>query len=502
MNILTGLYHPDAGTIALDGRPVRIGSPRDAIAAGIGMVHQHFALAPSLTVTENILLGLPTPRFRLSLGRLHDEIRDFSERMGLRVEPTARIWQLTVGEQQREEILKALYRGARTLILDEPTAVLGPAETEELFRTLRAMAADGGSIVIISHKLDEVLSVADRITVLRRGKVTAAGIDAAGRTTAELARLMVGRDVLESVERPTVTTGPVVLSLRNVSATNDKGLPALRGIDLEVRAGEIVGIAGVAGNGQSELAEVITGLRSCTGSITVHGRELANRPVLEVIEAGVAHIPEDRNGTGSAPGLSIADNVVLKRYRDAPVGGRIRIGRSAARRIATQLVADYRVATPSIDTPARLLSGGNLQRLILARELTSGPRVIVAVQPTRGLDVGAIEHVHRLLLAQRTTGAAILIVSEDLDELMLLADRIEVLYEGRIAGEVEPSVVREIGEIAELMTSGAAGGEPISAGRVAVTPPVTEDADGPGADADGPGADAAASGGGSRAGLA
>ena len=465
MNILAGLYHPDGGTIAIDGRPVRFGSPRDAIAAGIGMVHQHFTLAPSLTVTENILLGLEAPRFRLSLGRMHETMRAFSERMGLRVDPAARIWQLTVGEQQRVEILKMLYRGARTLILDEPTAVLGPAEAEELFRTLRAMAADGGSIVIISHKLDEVLSVADRISVLRRGRLTASGIDAAGRTTAELARLMVGRDVLESVERPPVELGPVLLSLRGVEAVNDKGLPALRGIDLDVRAGEIVGIAGVAGNGQSELAEVITGLRPCQGSIVLDGRELANRPVREVLEAGVAHVPEDRNGTGSAPGLSIADNLVMKRYRTPPIGGRIRIGRKAARAVAEELTAAYEVSAPSIDTPARLLSGGNLQRVILARELTSEPRLIVAVQPTRGLDVGAIENVHRLLLAQRERGVAIVIVSEELDELMLLADRIEVLYEGRIAGEVDPTVVREIGEVGELMTSGGASGR--SSGGVA-----------------------------------
>jgi len=460
MNILAGLYSADEGTVAVDGRPVRFRSPREAIAAGIGMVHQHFTLVPSLTVTENVLLGLAEPRIRLGLGARHAAVAAFAEERGLRVPADAPVWQLSVGEQQRVEILKMLWRGARILIMDEPTAVLGPAETEELFRSLRAMTAAGGSVVLISHKLGEVLSVADRITVLRRGAVTAAGIDAAGRTPAELARLMVGREVLERIEKSPATPGPVVLAVRGLAAQNDRGLPALRGIDLEVRAGEIVGIAGVAGNGQSELAEAITGLRAATGSITLDGREIANRPVLEIIEAGVAHIPEDRTGTGSAPGLSLADNLVMKRYRSAPVGGRIRFRRRAARGIAEALKADYAVSAPSIDTPARLLSGGNLQRLILARELTSGPRLIVAVQPTRGLDVGAIETVHRLLLDQRRAGAAIILISEELDELTGLADRILVMYEGRIAGDIEPELFGEIEEIGLLMTGsrGAAEG--------------------------------------------
>ncbi len=457
MSMLAGLYRPDAGTIAIGGHPVELGGPRDAIAAGIGMVHQHFTLVPSLTVTENILLGLPTPRFRLRLREMHARVRDFAIAQGLPVDPAAKVWQLSVGEQQRVEILKVLWRGARILILDEPTAVLGPAEAEELFRTLRALAAAGGSIVIISHKLHEVLSVADRITVLRRGRVTAAGIPAAGRTTAELARLMVGREVLESVQKPLVERGPVVLALRGVEALGDRGLPALRGIDLEVRAGEIVGIAGVAGNGQAELAEVITGLRRCAGSVAVGGVEMANQPPGALIAAGVAHIPGDRHATGSAPGLSVADNLVMKRYRVPPIGGRWRMDRRAARAEAERLKEAYAVSAPSIDTPARLLSGGNLQRLILARELTAEPRLIVAVQPTRGLDVGAIEGVHRLLLERQAAGAAILLVSEELDELMLLADRILVLFEGRISGDIEPGVMAEIGQLGEMMTTGTAG---------------------------------------------
>jgi len=467
MNILAGLYQPDAGTIAVAGQPVRFGSPRDAIAAGLGMVHQHFTLVPSLTVTENILLGMAEPRFRLSLGSWHARIRAFSDEVGLRVAPDAFVWQLSVGEQQRVEILKMLYRGARTLLMDEPTAVLGPRETEELFRTLRAMAARGESIVLISHKLDEVLALADRITVLRRGRVTASGIPTAGQTKRDLARLMVGRDVLEFVDRTPAKLGPVVLHLHDVKAQSNRGIDALRGLDLQVRAGEIVGIAGVGGNGQSELAEVITGLRPCTGTIHVNGQDVTNRPVLQLLQAGMAHVPEDRHQTGSAPGLSIADNLIMKSYRSRSLGGRFQLDRRRSRRRAQELKTDYAVDAPSIDTLARLLSGGNLQRLILAREITSGPRLIVAVQPTRGLDVGAIETVHRLLMAQRDAGTAILLISEELDELVSLCDRIVVIYEGRISGEVEPEMMTEIAEIGILMTGGgpgATGGGPGATG--------------------------------------
>ncbi len=447
MNILAGLYHADEGTILVHGAPVRFQSPRDAIAAGLGMIHQHFTLVPSLTVTENILLGLDQPRFRLDLARYEGAIRTLAEETGLRVDPSAKVWQLSVGEQQRVEILKMLYRGAKILIMDEPTAVLAPQEIEELFRTLRAMTERGESIVFISHKLDEVLAIADRITVLRRGKVTAAGTPAAGKTKPDLARLMVGRELLESIEKVPVTPGPVVLDLEGVSAENDKALPALRDVALQVRAGEIVGLAGVAGNGQSELAEVVTGLRQCTGRITVNGRDVANRPAIEAIESGVAHVPEDRTGTGSAPNLSVVDNLIMKSYRLPPVANGWIIDTGVARQRAEALKAEYQVAAPTIDTQARLLSGGNLQRLIFAREITSEPKLIVAVQPTRGLDVGAIETVHRLLLAQRAAGTAVLLVSEDLDEILALADRVAVIYEGRIAGivDAEGADVHELG---------------------------------------------------------
>ena len=367
------------------------------------------------------------------------------------------MWQLNVGEQQRVEILKMLYRGAHTLIMDEPTAVLGPRETDELFRTLRAMAAKGQSIVLISHKLDEVLAIADRLTVLRRGRVTASGIPVAGQTKQGLARMMVGRDVIGIVDKSPADPGAVVLELHDVKAESSRGLEALRGLSLSVRAGEIVGVAGVAGNGQSELAEVITGLRPCTGRILVNGEDVTNRPVLTLLQAGMAHVPEDRHETGSAPGLSIADNLIMKSYRSRALGGRFQLSSRLARRKAQELKTDYKVDAPSIDTAARLLSGGNLQRLILAREITSQPTLIVAVQPTRGLDVGAIETVHHLLLAQRDAGTAILLISEELEELVSLSDRVLAIYEGRIAGEVQPELMHEFAEIGMLMTSGRGG---------------------------------------------
>jgi simple sugar transport system ATP-binding protein len=454
MNVLAGLYRPEAGEIRVFGKPVELHSPRDAIGAGLGMVHQHFALVPTQTVTENVLLGLDEPRFRLDLGRFDDAVAELAARHGLAVDPRARIWQLSVGEQQRVEILKMLYRGARILILDEPTAVLAPQEAQELFRTLRSMVAEGTSVVFISHKLAEVAQIADRITVMRRGKVTAAGIPAAGATPASLAQLMVGRDVVESIERSPFTPGPVVLSVRAVDAVSDRGMPALRGVSLDVRAGEILGVAGVAGNGQSELAQVLTGLRRCSaGSITVNGVEVANHTPREVINQHIAHVPEDRTGVGTAPDLSIADNLIMKTYRDAPIARRFSIDGGAVRRFADRLREAYSIASPSVDTEARLLSGGNLQRLILAREIASQPRLLVAVQPTRGLDVGAIATVHRLLLQQREGGSATVLISEDLDEVLDLSDRVAVIFEGRVVGlfDIDEADVAEIGL---LMTGG------------------------------------------------
>jgi simple sugar transport system ATP-binding protein len=455
MNVLAGLYRPDEGTVRVDGQPVTFRSPRDAIAHGIGMVHQHFALVPSQTVAENVLLGLDRPRFRLDLRTTEDEVTRIAEEVGLHVDPRARIWQLSVGEQQRVEILKMLYRGARILILDEPTAVLAPQEAEELFVNLRAMTAGGRSVVFISHKLGEVLSISDRITVMRAGRVTAADVDPASVTRADLARLMVGRAVLESLARPAVDPGRVVLSVQDVTALNDRGRPALQGVSVDVRAGEIIGVAAVAGNGQAELAEAITGLRACTGRILVDGADVANRPSREAIRAGVGHVPEDRAGVGSAPNLSIVDNVVMKAYRGAPISRGWFMDDEAARAMATRLTTEYAVSTPSIATPVRILSGGNLQRVILSREIDAAPKLLVAVQPTRGLDVGAIEGVHQTLLGLRERGTAILLISEELDELLALADRIVVLFEGRIAASVDATTA-DIHDIGLHMTGGAA----------------------------------------------
>jgi ABC-type uncharacterized transport system ATPase subunit len=464
MNILAGLYQADEGVTRVRDQAVVFNSPRDAIKVGLGMVHQHFTLVDSLSVTENILLGLDEPRFWLDMPRYEAKVGALAEETGLAVDPSAKVWQLSVGEQQRVEILKMLYRGATILIMDEPTAVLAPQEIEELFETLRGMTAAGASIVFISHKLDEVLTIADRVTVMRRGVVTAAAVPAAGKTKRDLAQLMVGRELLEAVDKAEVPPGQIVLEMTGVEAISDRGITALAGVDLRIRSGQIIGLAGVAGNGQSELAEVITGLRKCTGSIVVNDKELANRPVAEAIDAGVAHVPEDRTGTGSAPNLSLTDNLIMKSYRTEPIGHGWTIDSSVARVQAQGLKDAYEVSAPSIDTEARLLSGGNLQRLILAREISSEPGLMVAVQPTRGLDVGAIETVHRLLLDQRAQGMAVLLISEDLDEILMLSDRVAVIYEGNISTSI-PADEADISDLGLMMT-GSVAHDPSVAGPV------------------------------------
>jgi simple sugar transport system ATP-binding protein len=456
MNVLAGMYRPDEGVVRVGGGDVEFRSPRDAIAAGIGMVHQHFTLVPSQTVAENVLLGLETPRFRLDLKRTEVEVARLAKDVGLRVDPGASVWQLSVGEQQRVEIIKLLFHGARVLILDEPTAVLAPQEITELFTTLRSMVASGRSVVFISHKLGEVLSIADRITVMRAGVVTAAGIDPSTVTRPDLARLMVGRPVLEQLQRTEVETGRVVLHVDDVHADSDRGLPALRGVSLEVHAGEIVGVAAVAGNGQSELAQVITGLRTCTGRVVIDGRDIAARPSREAISAGVAHVPEDRAGVGSAPNLSLVDNLILRAFRHPPIARGPLLDDGAARAKADGLRSAYAISAPTIDAPVRILSGGNLQRLILAREIDSLPKVLIAVQPTRGLDVGAIEGVHQMLLDMRARGAGVLLISEELEELLALADRILVMYEGRIAASFDAPTRDDVEAIGLHMTGGDA----------------------------------------------
>ena len=455
MTVLAGLYKPEAGSITVRGKAVRFNSPRDAMNVGVGMIHQHFTLIPTQTVTENILLGLDQPRFFIRLKQYDQIMLELGRRYGMAISPDAKIWQLAVGEQQRVEILKMLYRGVDILIMDEPTAVLAPQEIGGLIKTLRQMSAEGKSIVFISHKLNEVMSVADRVTVLRQGKVTAAGIPVGKTSIPELARLMVGRSVTLSITKPAHAPGKLVLELVDVCANNDKGLPALRNVSLSVRSGEIVGVAGVSGNGQSELAEVITGLRHTTsGSITACGEQLANKSARVAIELGVAHVPEDRSHVGTAPNLSITDNLIMKAYRQAPLANGWSLNYGLARKSAEGLKKSYAILAPNIETSVRLLSGGNIQRTILARELSGKPELLIAMQPTRGLDVGAIEGVQQLLLKQRDANAAVLLASEELDELIALSDRIVVFYEGRIVGEIANPTENDIEEIGLMMTGG------------------------------------------------
>ena len=451
MNVLAGLYKQTSGTVKVFGEPVSFRSPRDAIARGIGMIHQHFMLVPTQTVTENILLGLEEPKFFLKLTDYDQKILELQKQFGLRVDPTTKIWQLSVGEQQRVEILKVLYRGANILIMDEPTAVLAPQEITELMNTMRSMVAQGKSIIFISHKLHEITAVADRVTVLRKGRVTAAGESMAGVTKEDLARLMVGRPVVFAVHKEPRQPGEMVLEVKDLRAENDKGVPALRDLSLEIRSGEILGIAGVAGNGQRELAQAITGLRPCTGSIKINGKEVGNAPPITAIRSGVSYIPADRNRVGSAPNLSITDNTIMKGYRYEPIGSGWTVNYTNARQHARALKTQYDILAPDVKTPARLLSGGNLQKVILAREISAEPKLMVAVQPTRGLDVGAIEAIQTLLLQQREAGTAILLISEELEELLSLSDRIAVIFDGKIMGTVDADKA-DVNEIGLMMT--------------------------------------------------
>ena len=437
-NILTGLYRPDEGVIELNGVPVQFESPRDALSRGIGMVHQHFRLVNSFTVTENIVLGEREGGVFVDTAAAAERIAALASSYGIAVDPNARIWQLSVGEQQRVEILKALYLGAKILILDEPTAVLTPQEAEALFAVLRAMVAEGRTVIFISHKLDEVMAVSDRVTVLRGGR-TVDTISTSDTSTRDLARLMVGRDVVfERVQRAVpADTSATVLRVESVGALDDRGRPALEGVSLTVGRGEIVGVAGVAGNGQRELAEVIGGMRPVTsGEVQVNGSQVPTGRVRNAITAGVAHVPEDRLHTGLVADHSVEDNLILKSYRTSPISRLTVLARKVIRANAEDLVERYDVKTPSTGTPVRLLSGGNVQKVLLAREFTTEPAVMVVSSPTRGLDVGAIENVRARLVEAADKGVGILLISEDLEEIFALADRILVMYEGRIVGDM------------------------------------------------------------------
>ena len=449
-NILTGLYRADEGELEIHGQPVAFHAPRDALDAGICMVHQHFRLVEPFTVAENVILGDHRDvgrSFRIDPRAIEERVADLGQRYGLAVDPKARIWQLSVGEQQRVEILKALYREARVLILDEPTAVLTPQEASELFVTLRAMAAEGRTVIFISHKLHEVMSVADRVTVLRRGR-SIATLRVSETSSRALAALMVGRELEGAKTGERHTFGDVVLSVEGLWADGDRGMAAVRDVSLAIRAGETVGIAGVAGNGQRELAETITGIRRASqGVVRVDGLTLRNGDPRAAIRARVAHIPEDRLHTGVAPSLSIASNVVLKSYRevDHSWGPILRLRAIGER--ARRLIQQFDVHTSGPDVPARQLSGGNLQKIVIGREFMGTPRVLIAAAPTRGLDVGAIENVQAYLREAADLNVAVLLISEDLDEVLALADRVAVMYEGQIVGELdaESATVEEIG---------------------------------------------------------
>ncbi len=438
MNILYGLYNQDEGEIFINGQSVEIEEPNDAIAQGIGMVHQHFQLVPTLTVTENMILGAEVTRgVFLARRKAAAQVREMSERYGLEVEPDALGGTLPVGVQQRVEILKMLYRQADILILDEPTAVLTPQEADELFIVMKSLVESGKSIIFITHKLKEVLDVADRITVLRAGRV-------AGTTTPDesdelqLAAMMVGREVTLTVEKESAQPGEVVLQVQDLHALDNRFQEAMRGVNLDVRAGEILGIAGVQGNGQTELVEVLTGLRHTTsGRVLLLGQDVTDHPPRDVTEAGVAHIPEDRQKDGLVLSYPILDNLILNTYYLPPFARGALVDETAIVANAEELVETFDVRTPSIYVPADNLSGGNQQKVIAARELSRPVRLIIAAQPTRGLDVGSIEFIHGEIIKMRDQGAAVLLVSAELDEILALSDRIAVIFEGQVVAVVD-----------------------------------------------------------------
>ena len=445
MSILYGLYTADSGQILMDGKPVTIASPKHAIELGIGMVHQHFMLIPVMTVTENIVLGQEPTRdgVLLDYDAAAKRVRDLSESFGLAVNPSARIQEITVGQQQRVEILKALYRGAEILILDEPTAVLTPQEAGELFEIINSLKEQGKSIVFISHKLNEVLEIADRISVLRRGKLIET-IPREGATEAGLARSMVGREVLLRVEKKPAQPGDRLLQVDDLVVRDDRGLEAVRGVTFEVRTGEIVGVAGVDGNGQSELIDALTGLRRpASGRIVIAGHDLSHATAREALNAGMGHIPEDRHRRGLVLDFNLAENLVLHDYGREPFSYLGWINPRRWLRWARGLLSEFDVRGGGPTTRGGSLSGGNQQKVVIAREVSRDPSVLIAAQPTRGLDVGAIEFVHRRLVEQRDAGKAVLLVSLELEEIVSLSDRILVLYEGRIVAEFPPDVSEE-----------------------------------------------------------
>ncbi|MDQ2811605.1 MAG: ABC transporter ATP-binding protein [Actinomycetota bacterium] len=471
MNVLYGLLQPDEGQVLVDGKPVTFASPRDAIAAGIGMVHQHFMLVPVFTVAENVTLGIEETRRSGLLDRrkTRQDVRELSRRYGLDVDPDARVENLPVGIQQRVEIIKALVRQAKVLILDEPTAVLTPAETQDLFRIIRQLTAGGTSVVFISHKLKEVQAIADTITVLRRGAVVGERPPAASED--ELATLMVGRNVQLRVSKQEARPGDVVLDVDGLTVADETGRVWVNDMSFTVRAGEILGVAGVQGNGQTELCEALMGLRpTLSGQILLNGQELIGATPAQRLRAGIAYVPEDRQEDGLIGDFPVADNMILDVYNQPPFASGIRLNLDAIASNAVERIREFDVRTPSPQAPVGTLSGGNQQKVILAREIGREHKVLIASQPTRGLDVGSIEFVHRRIVEQRDHGVAVLIVSAELDEIYALADRIAVMYEGKITGLRPPTVPAE--ELGRLMAGSS--DEPEATEAEAPEPETTE----------------------------
>lgn len=444
MNVLFGLYQPEQGEIKIKGKPVKITNPNVANNLGIGMVHQHFMLVHNFTVTENIILGNePKKSGKIAINEAAKEIKALSEQYGLSVDPYAKIEDISVGMQQRVEILKTLYRGAEILIFDEPTAVLTPQEIQELIHIMKKLVQEGKSIILITHKLKEIMEVCDRCTIIRKGKGIGT-VDVANTDENKLAELMVGRQVNFKTEKSDAKPRENVLEISNLVVHDARHLPTVKGLDLTVRAGEIVGIAGIDGNGQSELIEAITGLRKVeSGSITLREKDVTNWPVRRITEEGVGHIPEDRHKHGLVLDFSIGDNMILQTYYKNPYSKKGVLNFTKIYEKAKSLIEQFDVRTPSEHTPARALSGGNQQKAIIAREVDRDPDLLIAAQPTRGLDVGAIEFIHRKLIEQRDKGKAVLLLSLELDEILNVSDRVAVIYEGEIVDIVNAKETNE-----------------------------------------------------------
>jgi simple sugar transport system ATP-binding protein len=455
MKILYGLYQKDSGQILIRGKEMDISSPSVAISQGIGMVHQHFMLIPPLTVAENIVLGMEPRKGRIFNDRKSaiKKVSRLSQRYGLEVDPKAKVQDLSVGLEQRVEIIKVLYRGAEILILDEPTAVLTPQEVEELFHIVKSLKEEGKTIIFITHKLKEVMEISDWVTVMRDGKVVGV-VETKKTTKEELASMMVGREVLLRVKKRPPRIGEVVLEVKDLEAMNDRGLPALKGVSFKIKSGEILGIAGVEGNGQTELVEVLTGLRRLIrGKITLWDRDITNVSSRKILESKIAHIPEDRQKRGLVLDYSIENNLILGKHYRPPMARGGRLNFKKIREFALELIKKFDIRPASKEIPVSSLSGGNQQKVIVARELSRHPQLLIAAQPTRGVDIGAIEFIHKKILEERDRGKAVLLVSAELSEVMSLSDRILVMYEGRIVGEVDPKKTTE--SALGLMMAGA-----------------------------------------------